>query len=224
MFLAKVGKRPYVILSACMSIDGKIATITGDSRLSDEQDFMRVHKLRAEVEGIMVGIGTVLADDPKLTVKYIKNPKNPTRIVVDSKAKTPKTALVLTYKPEILTIIAVTENAPKDKIELLKKAGAHILFCGSDERVDLKTLMEKLYDMGIRNLMLEGGGELNWSMIKSGLVDEIRLTIAPRILGGNKAISLVSGAGFQMIDEAPNLSLIDVKKEGDYVILTYKRI
>ena len=224
MALGKVGKRPYVILSACMSIDGKIATITGDSRLSDERDFMRVHKLRSEIDSIMVGVGTVLADDPKLTVKYIENPKNPTRIVVDSNARTPKNALVLTYKPEVPTIIAVTENAPKDKIEALKEAGAHILLCGSDKKVDLKILMEKLYDIGINSLMLEGGGELNWSMIKKGFVYEIRLTISPRILGGNEAISLVRGIGFQTIDEAPKFSLIDIKKDGDYVVLTYKQV
>jgi 2,5-diamino-6-(ribosylamino)-4(3H)-pyrimidinone 5'-phosphate reductase len=207
-----------------MSMDGKIATNKGDSRLSDERDFRRVHKLRSEVDGIIVGIGTLLADDPKLTVKYIENPKNPTRIVVDSNARTPKNALVLTHKPEVPTIIAVIENAPKDKIEELKEAGANILICGSDEKVDLKILMEKLYNMGIRSLMLEGGGELNWSMIKNCLVDEIRLTISPKILGGYEAISLVRGVGFQTIDESPKFSLINVKKDGDYVFLIYKRI
>lgn len=213
-----------MILSACMSIDGKIATVKGDSRLSDERDFRRVNKLRSEVDGIIVGVGTLLADDPKLTVKYIENPKNPTRIVVDSNARTPKNALILTYKPEVPTIIAVTENAPKEKIEELKEAGANILICGSDNLVDLKLLMEKLYDMNINRLMLEGGGELNWSMIKNSLVDEIRLTISPKILGGNEAISLVRGVGFQTIDEAPKFSLIVCNKDGDYIVLIYKRI
>src|SRR5207302_3792714 len=114
--------RPYVILNAAMSLDGKIATYTGDSRMSSPSDLRRVHRLRASVDGIMVGMRTLLRDDPKLTVKFARGRK-PHRIIVDSNAQTPLTSYVVRTAREIPTIVAVTSRAPKTRIEILERRG-----------------------------------------------------------------------------------------------------
>lgn len=212
-------KKPYVILSAAMSVDGKIATREGDSALSDEEDWKRVHKLRSEVDAIMVGINTILKDDSKLTSKQ---GKSPIRVVVDSKARTPPNARVITVRPEIETIIAVTSKAPPERISNLQKKGAKILICGDEEHVDLEILMEKLFNMDVKKLMLEGGGNLNWGMLSKGLVDEIRIAIAPVIVGGINAVTLVEGEGFAHVLEGVNLELVNIEKVGKCLVLTYK--
>jgi 2,5-diamino-6-(ribosylamino)-4(3H)-pyrimidinone 5'-phosphate reductase len=211
--------KPYVILSAAMSVDGKIATRGGDSAYSDEEDWRRVHKLRSEVDAIMVGIHTILVDDSKLTSK---EGKSPVRVVVDSDARTPPNARVITVRPEVETIIAVTSIAPPERISILQKKGAKILVCGDGELVDLKILMEKLYDRGVKKLMLEGGGNLNWGMISKGLIDEIRIAVSPVIVGGIKAITLVEGEGFTKVSEGVKLELINTEKVGKNLVLTYK--
>ncbi|WXG39956.1 MAG: 2,5-diamino-6-(ribosylamino)-4(3H)-pyrimidinone 5'-phosphate reductase [Candidatus Freyarchaeum deiterrae] len=211
--------KPYVILSAAMSVDGKIATRGGDSAYSDDEDWKRVHKLRSEVDAIMVGIHTILVDDSKLTSK---EGKNPIRVVVDSDARTPPNARVITVRPEVETIIAVTSIAPPERISNLQKKGAKILVCGDGELVDLKSLMEKLFDRGVKKLMLEGGGNVNWGMISKGLIDEIRIAVAPVIVGGIEAITLVEGEGFTKVSEGVKLELINTEKVGKNLVLTYK--
>jgi len=214
-------RKPYVILSAAMSLDGKIATRDGDSAFSDEEDWKRVHRLRSQVDAIMVGIGTILHDDSKLTSKA---GKNPIRVVVDSRARTPPNARVITVKPEVETIIAVTSRAPPERTSNLEKAGAKVLVCGDGERVDLKILMEKLYDMGVRSLMLEGGGNLNWGMLSKGLVDEIRVAVSPVMVGGKDAVTLVEGEGFSRVEEGVKLELVNTEKVGKCLVLTYKTL
>lgn len=214
------GERPYVILSAAMTLDGKIATKIRDSKISCLEDLKRVHKLRASVDAIMVGIGTVLTDDPKLLVKYAEG-KNPVRVVVDSKARTPLNAKVVTEKGA-RTVVAVTSAAPRGKVEALKERGVEVVVAGSGERVDLKLLMKKLRSMGIQTLMLEGGATLNWSMVKEGLIDEIRIAIAPVIVGGKSAISLVEGEGFNYVSEGLKLKLEQVETYGEDLVLTYR--
>lgn len=212
-------KKPYVILSAAMSVDGKIATRGGDSAYSDEEDWNRVHKLRSEVDAIMVGINTILLDDSKLTSKQ---GKSPLRVVVDSKAKTPINARVITVRPEVETIIAVTSKASPERISNLQKKGAKILVCGDGEQVDLKKLMEKLSELDVKKLMLEGGGNINWGMLSKGLVDEIRIAISPVIVGGIEAVTLVEGEGFNRVSEGVNLELVNTEKVGKCLVLTYK--
>ena len=211
--------KPYVVLSAAMSVDGKIATRGGDSAYSDEEDWKRVHKLRSEVDAIMVGIHTILVDDSKLTSK---EGKSPIRVVVDSDARTPPNARVITVRPEVETIIAVTSIAPSERISNLQKKGVKILVCGDGELVDLEILMEKLFDRGVKKLMLEGGGNVNWGMISKGLVDEIRIAIAPVIVGGIEAVTLVEGLGFTRVSEGVNLELVNTEKVGKNLVLTYK--
>ncbi len=211
--------RPYVILNAAMSLDGKIATISGDSEFSDEEDWIRVHRLRAEVDAIMVGVGTVLVDDPKLTSKA---GRSPLRVIVDSKARTPPTAKVITYMKEVPTVIAVTGKAPAERLERLREAGAKILVCGEGEKVDLGILLERLFEMGVRKVLLEGGGNLNWSMIKAGLVDEVRVAVAPVIVGGSNAVTLVEGEGFSKVREAVKLEFLSVERVGECLLITCK--
>ncbi|MGV9204132.1 MAG: 2,5-diamino-6-(ribosylamino)-4(3H)-pyrimidinone 5'-phosphate reductase [Promethearchaeia archaeon] len=216
-------KKPYIILSAAMTIDGKIASRTGDPELSDEQDWQEVHKLRTEVDAIMVGKGTILKDDPKLHIKYHEH-SGYYRIVVDSNLSIPIDAKVVTYQQELYpTFICTTENITKYKERNFEEKGIIIIKVGKGKRVLLSELLPKLYEFGIKSILLEGGGTLNWSFIKNDLIDEIRLTIAPWMVGGQEAVSLVEGLGFEKMKDCPQFKLESVRHRDDYVMLNYKR-
>jgi 2,5-diamino-6-(ribosylamino)-4(3H)-pyrimidinone 5'-phosphate reductase len=210
--------RPYVILNAAMTLDGKIATVAGDSKISCGKDLDRLHKLRASVDAVMVGVGTVLADDPLLTVRRVEG-KNPVRVIVDGEAKTPPDAKV--FDSSAKTIVAVSKLAPGRRIEKLRTTGAEVIVIG-DREVDLRRLLKRLRSLAIRRLLLEGGSTLNWGMLKRGLVDEVRVTVAPQIVGGAKAKPLVGGAGFAEIRDGIKLKLLNVKKVGKNILLTYR--
>ncbi|RLG56609.1 MAG: 2,5-diamino-6-(ribosylamino)-4(3H)-pyrimidinone 5'-phosphate reductase [Hadesarchaea archaeon] len=210
--------RPYVILNAAMTLDGKIATTGGDSKISCKKDLDRLHRLRSEVDAVMVGVGTVLADDPSLTVRRVHG-KNPIRVIVDGEAKTPQHAKVLDGSAP--TILAVSSRARKEKIRKLRSSGAKIVVMGG-VKVDLPKFMKELYSMGIRKLLLEGGSTLNWEMLKNGLVDEVRVTIAPWIVGGKKARSLVEGLGFPKVRNGIRVRLTKVERVGTDLLLAYK--
>ena len=214
--------KPYVILNAAMTLDGKIATKTGSSEISGKEDLIRVHKLRKEMDAIMVGINTLLADDPRLTVHKIDaNPEdNPVRIVVDSKARTPLNFRIL--NKDAPTIIATSENADPEKVKSLEKK-VTVLKCGKD-RVDLESLMKELSRMGIGTLMLEGGSTLNYSMLKNGLVNEVRVCVAPMIAGGVQAKTLVDGEGIDFMRDAIKLKLKKNYNLGEDLILEYEVI
>jgi 2,5-diamino-6-(ribosylamino)-4(3H)-pyrimidinone 5'-phosphate reductase len=214
--------KPYVILNAAMTLDGKIATKTGSSEISGKEDLIRVHKLRKEMDAIMVGINTLLKDDPRLTVHKIeaKSEDNPVRIVVDSKARTPLNFRIL--NKDAPTVIATTENADPKKIIALEEK-AVVLKCGKD-RVDLKLLMKELSGIGITTLMLEGGSTLNYSMLENGLVDEVRVCVAPMIAGGVQAKTLVDGEGVDQMREAIKLKLKKSYSLGEDLILEYEVI
>ena len=217
---------PYVILNAAMTLDGKIATQTGSSNISGAEDLKRVHELRKQCDGIMVGIGTVLADDPRLTVHKIdaKKTDNPVRVVVDSRLQTPHDARIT--NDDARTIIACA-NEYKDEIKSsekyndFRKKGVSIFWSG-DKRVDLKSLMIYLHEEGIEKLMLEGGSTLNFSMIKAGLIDEISICVAPMIAGGVNSKTFFDGEGFDTMDEAVRLELLDSYNLDKDLILKYK--
>ncbi len=218
--------KPYVILNAAMTLDGKIATQTGSSNISGKEDLERVHELRKECDAIMVGIGTVLADDPRLTVHKIdaKPEDNPVRVVVDSKCRTPIAARIT--NKDARTIIAGANEYKydfmvSDRYETFKKRGVDFFFSG-DKRVDLSLLMSYLHEEGINKLMLEGGATLNFSMIKAGLIDEIRICVAPMVVGGANAKTFFDGEGFDLMDDAVKLELTDSYNLGKDLILTYK--
>ena len=156
--------KPFIHLNSAMTVDGKIATEKSSMKISGKNDAIRVHQLRKKYDGIMVGINTVIVDNPKLTIHKIpsKIEENPVRIIIDSNARTPLNSKVLNNNAK--TIIVVSNNAPQDKIEQLEKH-CEIIKTG-DKRVDLKDAMEKLYNKGIKSILLEGGSTLNLSMFQ----------------------------------------------------------
>ncbi len=223
MHASRTGRdsRPYVVLNSAMSLDGKIATSRGESRLSSPEDLKRVHRLRAAVDGIMVGLGTLLADDPKLTVKVARG-RNPQRIIVDSRARTPLDAYVIKSATQTPTIIAVTSRASKRRIRRLERAGAVVLTCGRGPRVSLSLLLRRLRAMGIEKILLEGGGTLSWNMLSQGLVDEVSVAISPRILGGTDALTLAEGEGVARVKDAVRLRLMSVQEYGRDLVVRYR--
>lgn len=212
-----------------MTVDGKIATASGDSKISSKEDLIRVHKLRASVDAVIVGISTILADDPRLTVRHV-NGKNPARVIVDSKARIPIDSQIMRTAPKIRTIIAVTDQAPEEKVHKLEDMGAEVLVIREGKRgesaavphgVDLKELFRRLDEMGMKKILVEGGGELNWSLLHLGLVDELTVTVAPKIAGGRLATTLVEGDGVDEMSQGIKLKLKHVeqdKKTGELVL------
>lgn len=211
--------RPSVTLIGAMSLDGKISTRTGDSRISSSRDLKMLHQMRRNHDAIMIGIGTLLRDNPRLTVRHVKG-KSPIRVIVDSTAKTPVNARILSTTPPSV-IVAVTSRASKSRVERLRRAGATVIQAGRSH-VDLNVLLKRLHQLGIRSVLLEGGGTLNWSMISNQLVDVIKVTVAPFIIGGGRATTLVNGEGVAKIDQAINLEPVSVRRRGGEITLTYK--
>tara|TARA_Y100000780_G_C13635532_1_gene398318 strand:- start:530 stop:1189 length:660 start_codon:yes stop_codon:yes gene_type:complete len=214
--------RPYVILNAAMTLDGKIVTVKGDSSISSRTDLIRVHELRANVDAILIGINTVETDNPMLTAKNGK--KNPIRVIVDSEARIKFTTKIMRSCNIISTVIAVSHKATNSKLEKIKSRGASVLVCGMNNKVYLKKLLKILKNIGVNRLLVEGGGEINWSMLTNGLVDEIIVTIAPTIVGGRSAITLVEGIGFTKVNNSLKLKLQKIRKIDSEVILYYKII
>jgi len=216
--------KPYIILNAAMTLDGKIATKSGNSEISGKKDLERVHNLRKEVDGIMVGINTVIIDDPRLTVHKISSKKsdNPIRIVVDSCGRTPLTSRILNDDAE--TIIATSNYAKNHSVSLercKKLSKLADVFYSGENSVDLKELMKYLYSKNIKTLMLEGGSTLNFSMLKKSLIDEIRICVAPMVVGGQNSKTLFDGEGFNLMKDATNLELKNSYQLGKDLILEY---
>ena len=218
MARSNANQRPLVTLAGAMSLDGKIATKTGNSNISSRKDLMELHKARTNHDAVMIGIGTLLHDNPQLTVRHVKG-KTPIRIIVDSAARTPPNAHIFRTPPGV--IVAVSNRASKERIRSLRQAGADIIQTGRDS-VNLRTLMSRLYQLGIRSVLLEGGGTLNWSMVSNQLVDKITVTIAPFIIGGRNATTLVDGKGVSKIDRAIALTPVNMRRQGREILLTYR--
>lgn len=213
----------YVILNAAMSIDGKISTRRNDSSFSSRKDWIRVHKLRSSVDGIVVGISTVLEDNPMLSVRYYsKGTKDPVRIIVDSNARIPLNSRIIRSSKNIQTIVATTPNASTRKIKELKKAGVQVLVSGK-RKVNIKNLFQQLENLGLKRILVEGGGEINWSVLKIGLANELTVTISPVVVGGRDAKTLVEGEGIANITNGFKMrlskTLINYKNE---IVLFYK--
>ena len=214
--------KPYVILSAATSVDGKIATKTGDSNLSSKQDKVRLHKLRSKVDAILVGKNTVLLDNPLLTVRYARG-KNPIRIILDSKGTISKKSKILQTSDKIPTIIAVSKKISKSNFDKLCKFPVEIITAGKNS-VDIKLLLKKLSNKKINTILVEGGGTVNWEFIKHNLFDELIITLSPFLIGGNDAISFVQGKGFEKISNSPNLRLKSIKRLKNHVVLYYVKV
>lgn len=214
-----------ITLNAAMTVDGKIATTSGDSAISSRDDLIRVHELRASADGIMVGISTVLADNPRLTVRLARKRvkrKDPARIVIDSTGKIPLDSRILLTASRIKTIVAVTKLAHIDTLRKIKKTGAIVIVSGS-QTVNLKKVFSIIKQMGIRKILVEGGGEINWSLLRLGIVNELIVTIAPKIVGGRQATTLVEGQGYRRISQGIKLHLkqAQIQNNGE-LVLHYK--
>ena len=217
-----VNYRPKIILSAAISIDGKLATTTGDSKLSSKKDLIRLHKLRSKVDAILIGKNTVKKDDPLLTVRYSKG-KNPTRIILDSLGTISSNSKILQTSSEIKTIIAVCKKITKKNLEKLEQFPIDVMVLGENQ-VNVKSLLQNLGRRKIKTVLLEGGGSINWEFIKNNLVDELFITITPYILGGTDSISLVQGKGFDTILKSTKLRLKSVRRIQNDVVLHYIKL
>ena len=221
--------RPYVVINAAMSADGKLSTRERRQvKISGTQDFTRVDRLKAGCDAVMVGIGTVLADDPSLTVKSEDcrrmrtdrgSDEHPVRIVVDSRARTPLTASILIKGPG-RRIIAVARTADETRVAELRKH-ATVIVTG-EESVDLTAFLDELGAMGIQRLMVEGGGTLIAGMVDAGLVDEIYTFVGNIIIGGKDAPTLADGEGFVRESAFCRLTLIESRRIGDGILLHWK--
>jgi len=207
-----LNREPFVILKAAATLDGKIATRSGDSQwISHEASRDLVHKLRDEVDGVVVGIGTVIKDDPLLTARS-RGGRDPYRIVLDSKLRISENARVI-GNPSSRTIIFTTEMAPEDKVERLKKRGVHVLILEAVQgRVDLRRCLSKLGEMEIMSLLVEGGSRVNGSFLDLGLVDKFMLFFSPRVIGDPEALGIFSGRGVENLREAAHLKDVRVRR------------
>ncbi|MDQ2072448.1 2,5-diamino-6-(ribosylamino)-4(3H)-pyrimidinone 5'-phosphate reductase [Haloarcula sp. NS06] len=217
----------HVVVNAAMSVDGKLSSRRREQiAISGPDDFDRVDQLRADSDAVMVGVGTILADDPSLTVDNADrradradrgDPENPARVIADSRIRTPPDATVLDGRAQ--TYLLVSEAAPPDFIEEMEDAGAYVIAAGQD-RVDLTTTLAKLEGDGIDQLMVEGGGELIFGLLEEALVDELFVYVGPKVIGGRDAPTLADGDGF--IEDFPEPELADVERVDDGVVLHWQ--
>ena len=229
-------KRPYVIMKTAMTLDGKIAAYTGDSKwVTNDESRKMVHELRSELAGVIVGIGTVLADDPMLNVRLEGKHHQPVRVVVDSNLRIPIDSQLVKTAKDYRTIVATTVISTEaerngeisfncrrflDSLRSLEMTGIELIECQSNNNhVDINDLMTKLGAMGVDSLLLEGGGTINAAFLEAGCVDEVWAFIAPKIIGGEGAKTPVSGKGIEKMSEAINLQDIDIQNiNGDILI------
>jgi diaminohydroxyphosphoribosylaminopyrimidine deaminase/5-amino-6-(5-phosphoribosylamino)uracil reductase len=210
---------PFVTLKFAQTLDGRIATTTGSSQwISSEPSLKVAHKLRSIHDAILVGIGTVLADNPRLTVRLVRG-RSPTRVIVDSKLRTPLDSKVLQEQNLAPTIIATTPRPNEEKKVLLEKKGIEIVEVSKDEKgqVDLNDLLLKLGKRGITSVLVEGGSGIITSLLLKRLADKIVVAIAPKILG--KGIEAVGALGILEIQKSLNLSFVKAYKRGSDLII-----
>ena len=212
-------QRPFVALKLAMSLDGKIASRTGKSRwITGEEARRRVHELRRRYAAVLVGVNTVLTDDPQLTVREVEGPQ-PLRIVLDSHGRIPLSAKVLTG--EAPTLIATTQAMPEEIEDKLREKGAEVWrLPAREDKVDLKKLLTGLGKRGIDSVLVEGGGEVAWAFFSQGLLDKVYLFYAPLILGGRDAVPGVGGEGFPSPQEALHLKDLTVERVGEDLLIT----
>ena len=216
---------PFVLLKSAISLDGKIATASGESQwITSEASRRKGHELRAQVDAILVGIGTVLQDNPLLTTRLPERQgKDPIRVVVDSRGRIPLGARVFNPASNAATLVAVTEKAPLGKIEALKSAGAEALIVEEKEgRVCLNALMQELGRRDITSVLIEGGGEINAAALQAGIVDKLMFFIAPKLIGGKDAPGPIGGAGIARLAETFELRDAKISQIGaDFLIEGY---
>ncbi|HPS62975.1 MAG TPA: bifunctional diaminohydroxyphosphoribosylaminopyrimidine deaminase/5-amino-6-(5-phosphoribosylamino)uracil reductase RibD [Bacteroidales bacterium] len=212
--------RPWGVLKTAMTLDGKIATVTNASRwITGESSRRIVHRMRGRMNAIMVGINTVLTDDPRLNIRLKGNWKNPLKVIVDTRCRIPLTAAVLTTDPQ-LTLVATTNLSEPARRKELERLGAQVIVCPEAEgKVDLDYLAGALGQMGIDSLLIEGGSTLAFSALQAGIVDKVVSFVAPRILGGANAPTPVGGPGIETMEKAIELGPMKIKRIGNDLMI-----
>lgn len=221
---------PFVILKAAMTLDGKIATATGESQwITGELARQHVHELRSQVDAIMVGIGTVIKDNPELSVRKglssqrSTHARQPTRIVLDSRLRISPTSKVLRWTLEQPSILCTTAQAPKTKKALLKKAHVTVLeFPQKKGHVSLMACFQTLGKLGITNVLVEGGSELHAAILHGGFANQVQLYVAPRMLGGQNSKGVIGGQSPTHLSQAFSIDDLTVQMLGDDIVLTGK--
>lgn len=218
-----VSKLPFVTLKSAMTMDGKIATASGDSRwVSGEKSRRFVHRLRDIHDGILVGIGTVLTDDPLLNTRLEKEDRrNPVRVIVDGGLDLPLDSQIIRTCRQQRTLVFCSREADRARAERLLEAGVEVLeAAGRPEKLSIADILIRLGQMGICSLLVEGGAEVNAAFIEAGLIDKIHVFIAPKIVGGRRAPTPVAGEGRQLMEQAWHLENLEVSQFGEDVLLT----
>ena len=215
-------KRPYVLLKYAMTADGKIATSTGESKwITGETARAKVQETRHQYSAIMVGVETVLADNPMLNSR-MPNARQPIRVVCDSQLRTPLDCQLVQTANEYRTVIA-TVCEDLQKIEQYRPLGVEVLVCkAKNKRVDLKDLLQKLGEMQIDSLLIEGGSSLNFSALESGMVNRVHCYIAPKLVGGKQAKTPIGGEGIVDLSRAVKLKLVSMEMVGEDILIDYE--
>jgi diaminohydroxyphosphoribosylaminopyrimidine deaminase/5-amino-6-(5-phosphoribosylamino)uracil reductase len=220
---ARSGK-PWVLFKSAMSLDGKVATREGDSQwISDASSREKVHQWRSEVDAVVVGIGTAIADDPQLTVRLPGSQRQPRRIVFDSEARLPLDSQLVEQAPEVELIVIVSRAAPRSAVEALETAGAHVLsVSGENEPLRVSDALAQLgaLDRPVTSMLLEGGPHLAGAFFDAGEIDELRLFVAPLVIGGASARDPIEGMGASAIAEATRAVSLTTELVADDVLLS----
>lgn len=219
-------RKPWVVMKTAMTLDGKIAAYTGDSRwVTGEKARQKVQDMRRTYMGIMAGAGTVMADNPMLNCRLEGEVRQPVRIVVDSGAGLDLNCRLVETAGEYRTIVAHTRRAASEKLSALRDRGVELLACPEkDNRVEPEALLSQLAACGIDSVLLEGGGQLNASFLHAGLVDEVYAFIAPKIIGGREARTPVEGRGIARMADAVVLRQVEVERIGEDILVRGKII
>ncbi|MGI9952345.1 bifunctional diaminohydroxyphosphoribosylaminopyrimidine deaminase/5-amino-6-(5-phosphoribosylamino)uracil reductase RibD [Moorellaceae bacterium AZ2] len=212
---------PWVTLKMALTLDGKIATRTRASRwITGEASRLKAHELRNTHDAILVGIGTILADDPELTTR-LPGGRDPVRVILDSRLRLPLNARVVNLKSSAPTLVATTEEAPRERREELARAGVEVVVLPSVEgKVSWPALLENLAQRQITSILVEGGAEVNGSALARGVVDRVVAFIAPKIFGGREAPGAVAGPGVSRPEEAWKLEEVEVEPSGEDILIT----
>lgn len=214
-------KMPFVLLKSAMSLDGKIASYTGHSKwITGSESRAYVHQLRDVYDAILVGIGTVLADNPSLTTRLTYQGENPIRVIVDSKARTPLESNVVA-DGLAKTIIAVTHEAPQSRVNALRTRGVDVIVCESkDGGINLSNLFQVLGKQQITSILIEGGSTINASVLEDNLVDKIQWFIAPKFIGGSGAPGPIGGKGIDEVNNAKIFEDIHIESIGEDILIS----
>jgi diaminohydroxyphosphoribosylaminopyrimidine deaminase / 5-amino-6-(5-phosphoribosylamino)uracil reductase len=212
---------PFIISKVAMTLDGKLATYNGHSQwITGSEARESVHRLRSEMDGIMVGIGTVLADNPQLTTRLPEGGKNPIRIILDTKLRIPLDANVVNTS-DAQTLVVTGEDVDLEKVAVLKEKGVEFIKAPvTDSGLDLSIVLSGLFKIGITDILLEGGSNLNGAFLKAGLINKYLIYVAPKLLGGRHSKTPFAGEDSESMNEALNVKFHSIEHYGKDICIT----